>query len=305
MSIKGGVRTFVKNSWQLLWWAQEQLRFGSFSPSVRSVEPAKSRVFVLGNGPSLIKDIADYKGKLACEDILMVNQSLASPLGFELKPRYYVLMDPAYFGILPGGDIDVEFARRVAELSEALERVDWEMVLFVPYQHYKASSKDITKSVRENLCLCTNPKVHIVTFNAVELYSFKNLARAMYRANLAIPSGINVLIASLCCMIAVGYERIYLLGADSDWHKSLSVDSQNRVFVQNEHFYEDAQSVSYMPYTFAFIMQCMTEAFRAYQELGEIFSHITNCSSNSMIDAFPRASLDSVLGGGGQKKNLL
>ncbi|WP_395002985.1 hypothetical protein [uncultured Helicobacter sp.] len=305
MSIKGGVRTFVKNSWQLLWWAQEQLRFGSFSPSVRSVEPAKSRVFVLGNGPSLIKDIADYKGKLACEDILMVNQSLASPLGFELKPRYYVLMDPAYFGILPGGDIDVEFARRVAELSEALERVDWEMVLFVPYQHYKASSKDITKSARENLCLCTNPKVHIVTFNAVELYSFKNLARAMYRANLAIPSGINVLIASLCCMIAVGYERIYLLGADSDWHKSLSTDSQNRVFVQNEHFYEDAQSVLYMPYTFAFIMQCMTEAFRAYQELGEIFSHITNCSSNSMIDAFPRASLDSVLGGGANRYSLI
>ena len=179
------------------------------------------------------------------------------------------------------------------------------MVLFVPYQHYKASSKDITKSARENLCLCTNPKVHIVTFSAVELYSFKNLARAMYRANLAIPSGINVLIASLCCMIAVGYERIYLLGADSDWHKSLSTDSQNRVFVQNEHFYEDAQSVSYMPYTFAFIMQCMTEAVRAYQELGEIFSHITNCSSNSMIDAFPRASLDSVLGGGANRYSLI
>ena len=127
----------------------------------------------------------------------------------------------------------------------------------------------------------------------------------MYRANLAIPSGINVLIASLCCMIAVGYERIYLLGADSDWHKSLSTDSQNRVFVQNEHFYEDAQSVLYMPYTFAFIMQCMTEAFRAYQELGEIFSHITNCSSNSMIDAFPRASLDSVLGGGANRYSLI
>ena len=300
MSIKGSIRAFVKNSWQLLWWAQEQLRFGSFAPSIKSLEPARDRVFVLGNGPSLTKDIADYKDKLAREDLLMVNQSLASPLGFELKPKYYVLMDPAYFGILPGGDIDVEFARRVSELGEALNRVDWEMVLFVPYQHYRHLSKNTSKDVCENLCRCSNPNVRIVTFNAVELYSFKNLAKAMYERNLAIPSGINVLIASLCCMIAVGYEHIYLLGADSDWHKSLSTDSHNRVFVQNEHFYEDAQSVSYMPHTFAFIMQCMADAFRAYQEIGEIFSHITNCSSNSMIDAFPRASLDSVLGGGGK-----
>lgn len=278
------------------------MRFGSFAPSIRDIQPSKSRVFILGNGPSLLTDIEAHKDKLVCEDTLMVNQSLASPLGFELKPTYYVLMDPAYFGILPGGDIDVEFARRVAELSEALDRVDWEMILFVPHRYHRYALKSTArKSPRENLCLCTNPNVRIATFNAVGLYSFQNLARAMYRANLAIPSGINVLIASLCCMITLKYEQIYLLGADSDWHKALSTDSHNRVFLHNEHFYEDAQSVSYMPYTFAFIMQCMADAFRAYQELGEIFSHITNCSSNSMIDAFPRMSLDSVLSrfGGG------
>ena len=41
--------------------------------------------------------------------------------------------------------------------------------------------------------------------------------------------------------------------------------------------------------------------FRAYSQLQKLFASecaIFNCSSNSMIDAFPRASLDSVLGGG-------
>ena len=309
MCFKANAKVFVKNSCQLFWWAQQYLRFGTFSPSIRSIKPTASRVFVLGNGPSLTKDIAKYTEQLAREDLVMVNQSLTSPLGFELKPRYYVLMDPVYFGTLPGYYGDENLVWVVPNLIQALERVDWKMKLFVPYHEYKRAQNKIDRpsnNKQENVLSCINPNVEILTFNAVELYTFKHLARIMYSHNLAVPSGINVLIVALSCMIALGYEYIYLLGANSDWHKNLEVDSQNKVFMRDTHFYQDISDETYVPYTFAFIMQCMTDAFRAYQELGEVFPQkIINCSSNSMIDAFPRVSLESILGGGGEVRKSI
>lgn len=302
MSFKASTKLFVKNSWQLFWWAQQYLRFGTFSPSIRSIKPTANRVFVLGNGPSLAKDIAKYTEQLVHEDILMINQALDSSLGFELKPRYYVLMDPVYFGTLPGDYRDENLVRDVSNLIKALDRVDWKMKLFVPYHEYKRAQNKIDRlnnNQQGNIFSYLNPNVEILTFNSAELYTFKSLARVMYGHNIAIPSGINVLIVALSCMIALGYEHIYLLGADSDWHKNLEVDSHNKVFMKDTHFYQETSDVSYVPDTLTFIMQFMTETFKAYQELGKVFPQkISNCSSSSMIDAFPRLSLESILGGG-------
>ncbi|RDU57232.1 hypothetical protein CQA49_00295 [Helicobacter sp. MIT 00-7814] len=278
----------------LAWWCVNALRFGTLFPTIKQVAPSdKKRLFVIGNGPSVNVDIAGLEDSLSREDVIMVNQALTSPLAFQIKPKYYVLMDPFYMGIYDE-KAGIDFKSRVDALNEAFVKVDWEMYLFVSHIHYK-------KRINGRCIEVENNFIKICTFNALELYSFKSLQKFFYRHNFAIPSGINVLIAALSCGVVLGYKEIYLLGANSDWHKQLSVDSQNHLYTYDAHYYDGGVPEKvFSNYTVAFVFKNITQAFRAYEELGKMSFGITNCTSESMIDAFPRISLEKVLGGGGK-----
>ncbi|WP_304370717.1 hypothetical protein [uncultured Helicobacter sp.] len=299
MQRKYHLKSKVNKTAQFLWYLQNFIRHGTFSPSIKQIVPIKDRIFVIGNGPSLNTDITSHIKDLCLEDIMMVNQALTHTLAFELKPKYYMLMDPAYWGFYTDKeDIDGGLTQCVKCLNEAFSRVDWEMNVFAPYHYYH---KRTAKSLVLN-----NPKLHIYTFNAVELYTFSMLQRWLYRHNFAIPSGINVLLAGLCCAVTMGYKEIYLLGADSTWHKQLEVDENNRVYSLETHYYHNQKEKIYTPYPLSFHMQCIAEAFKAYDTLGVAFPYIYNLSSVSMIDAFKRKNIDSILGsGGGDTKHLV
>lgn len=292
MHWKHRLKLRVNKSAQLLWYLQGFIRHGTFKPSIKSIKPNKERIFVMGNGPSLKNDIAPHIQSLRGEDVLMVNQALTHPLAFSLKPTYYMLMDPAYWGFYSKEeDSDGYITRDMQKLNEALAKVDWEMIILAPYHFYhKRTNKGINFK---------NPHLHVHTFNAVELYTFYSLQSWLYRHNFAIPSGINVLLASLCAGITMKYKHIYLLGADSTWHKQLNVDSNNKVYSLETHYYHDKEEKIYTPYKLSFHMQCITEAFKAYDALGMSFPHIYNCSSISMIDAFKRTHIDNIFAGGG------
>lgn len=91
----------------------------------------------------------------------------------------------------------------------------------------------------------------------------------------------------------MGYDKVYLLGADSDWHINLSVDSHNNVYINSTHFY--GAEKKYMPYKLSFMMQCNANAFKAYDALGLSFDGIRNLSSTSMIDGLKRDTISRVL----------
>lgn len=283
---------------QLLWFIQDFLRHGTLRPSIRSIKRNKKRIFIIGNGPSLNKDIAPFINNLKDEEILMVNQSLTHPLAFNLKPKYYMLMDPAYWGLYTHEeDANGWITDCILNLNEKLADVYWQMNIFAPYHFYtKRTEKGIT---------CINQNIHIHTFNATELHTFFALQRWLYVNGFAIPSGINVLISALCCALIIGYNKIYLLGADSTWHTQLDVDEKNRVFSLEEHFYHDEVQKVYTPYRLSFHMQCITEAFKAYDILGMAFPQIYNLSSSSMIDAFPRSNLADIFTRGGARVKFL
>ncbi len=295
LTCKQKIKGSVINSWNLALWCVNALRFGTLFPGIKQITPQnKKRLFVIGNGPSVNADIAGFEKSLSCEDVMMVNQALTSPLAFEIKPKYYTLMDPFYMGIYDeNAGIDPQLINRVGVLSEAFAKVDWEMDLLVPYMFYK-------RRVKGKCIKIANPFINLHTFNALELYTFTPLQKFFYKYNFAIPSGINVLIAALSCGVVLGYKEIYLLGANSDWHKQLSVDSQNRLYSYDAHYYDNGKPEKlFAHHSVAFVFRCMTQAFRAYEELGKMSFNITNCTSESMIDAFPRMSLEKIFRGGG------
>ena len=301
MSFKRNLKLRTIKSTSFLWYIQAFLRNGTLIPSIRKLHSTRKRVFVLGNGPSLKDDVIPHIKQLKNEDVMMVNQAITHSLALEIKPRYYVLMDPAYWGFYTDEE-DTEdklITACVQELDRSLKEVDWDMTILAPYNFYKKrTSKGIALS---------NPHIHIATFNAVELYTFFRLQNWLYKRNFAIPSGINVLIASLSCAVTMGYEHIYLLGADSNWHTQLGVDSDNRTYSLDTHYYHDDVQKCYSPYPLSFHMECITAAFKAYDMLGKNFPQISNLSYISMIDAFPRDTLFSIFNGGGavDKENIL
>ncbi|TLD92422.1 DUF115 domain-containing protein [Helicobacter magdeburgensis] len=301
MSFKRNLKLRTIKGASFLWYMQNFIRNGTFTPSIRKLHPTRKRVFVLGNGPSLNNDVPPHIEQLKNEDVMMVNQAITHSLALEIKPRYYVLMDPAYWGFYTDEeDTEDKFITAcVQELDKSLEQVDWDMTILAPYHYYKTrTGKGIAPS---------NPHIQIATFNAVELYTFFRFQNWLYRHNFAIPSGINVLIAALSCAITMKYEHIYLLGADSNWHTQLGVDSDNRVYCLDTHYYHNDAQKCYTPYPLSFHMECITAAFKAYDMLGKNFPQISNLSSISMIDAFPRSTLFSIFNGGGavDKRNVI
>ena len=241
----------------------------------------KSRLIILGNGPSLNRTISEHLETLRHSDLMAVNFAAKADIFFELKPRYYVLADPHFF--------DNDSDPNVVALLENLKRIDWPMTLFIP----RSARKCRFQQSLDNLS--------IEYYNAVGIEGNSAVCHALFHSGRAMPRPRNVLIPSIMIAIWLGYKEIYLTGADHNWTKTLSVDDDNNVVSIQPHFYEEDRRetervrVSYMQYPLHRIVHSFYLAFRAYHEIASFAKSvgvkIYNATPGSFIDAFPRKSL--------------
>lgn len=101
--------------------------------------------------------------------------------------------------------------------------------------------------------------------------------------------------------IKLGYNNIYITGADHSWTRTLSVDDNNRVVSVQPHFYKDNSqekervTAVYNNIKLHDIINSFYIAFRAYHYIREYASshniNIYNSTPDSFIDAFHRAPL--------------
>ena len=91
-------------------------------------------VSILANGPSA-RDIINNKPYLLSNgDLVSMNDAAAADIFFNLKPNYYILLDPAYFGGSWLGDKELTkstFDETLKKLSDNLQKVDWKMTLLL------------------------------------------------------------------------------------------------------------------------------------------------------------------------------
>lgn len=241
-------------------------------------------IVVMGNGPSLAQTIAEYGETLASMPTMAVNFAAIAPEFTRLRPGYYIMVDPLFFA--PSDQPNMVRLRR------ALADVDWDMTLIVPRG----------KAAKLDPAITANPHIHPVSINAVGLEGWQWLTHWAYSHRLGMPRPRNVLIPAIMAAAWLGYDTIYVAGADHSWMRTIAVDDDNNVISVQPHFYKDDASeqkrvdTTYRGYRLHDIVHSFYVAFRSYHLLQAWAHHrhidIFNVTPGSYIDAFDRKNLD-------------
>ncbi len=258
------------------------------APAAGDVRP----LIVMGNGPSLrsfIEFIGENPQLRAGCDLEAVNFAAITREFTALRPESYVLADPHFFN---DGSPD----EKVRNLWDSLSRCDWDMTLWLPLQFL-----DALRPLIARLPAC----VSVRYMNLTPVEGDGALADALIHGGWGMPRPRNVLIPAIMCGMRMGYDTIYIVGADHSWSRSLWVDADNRVVSIQPHFYQDDEKekqrvhAEYAGYHLHDILNSLTVAFRSYFDIRRYADRhgyrIINATPESFIDAFPRCSYSHIL----------
>lgn len=233
---------------------------------------------VLGNGPSLKIDFEAGRVMADGNDLLCVNMFCSSPLFRQLKPRFYFLVDGTFFS--PTNEREHKL---VEELKEAFATVDWDMFLVI-------SSSAVAGS--ELLGNIKNKYITVLRVNSTAVDGFKGFRHWVYRHRLGMPRCQTVVNFALCTAINMGYENIYLYGADHTWTRDLFVDDDNVVCYGDRHMYNKNLTVVKKEHDFAHLLDQFSMMFKAHYLLEDYSKSqgvkIWNCASDTFLDAYER-----------------
>lgn len=266
----------------------------SHYPVVLSNEPLKSTIcFVLGNGPSLTKDIKENMDIFRKGDTFCVNNFIESDLYEKIQPKYYVLADPDYWAsAVPEGYASA----RNRFFDQILSRTTWPIIIYLPF-----AAKDVIDGIFSH-----EKNIRVDYYNGVPLAGERTLVNILYDNNLGMPSPQNVLIPALFLSLRLGYKKVILLGADHSWHQTLALDESNRICVRQSHFYDPNAELTPVameqhgqkPFTMDTLFYAIALMFEGYWKIEEYSKHlgaqIYNASSTSFIDAFKRRSISDI-----------
>lgn len=243
---------------------------------------------ILGNGPSLESMLKEYPGFLESKDIICVNHFPSTSYYEKLKPAFYITSAPDLWL----DNIDEKFIRQSDELFSAMARkTSWDIQFLVPFEaeRYERWKKDLKE----------NPGIRFIHYNNIGIEGWKGLRHYFYRRNLAMPRPHNVIISAIYTAINLGYQEIYIWGAEHTQFKEITVDENNNALINQKHFYDYSESkaepldkrgkgerkVHEILYKFMV-------AFRSYFVLREYSDsrgvRILNATPGSLIDAFER-----------------
>jgi len=272
--------------------------YGFIKISIKSKFQAKKIVrnterkdcYVLGNGPSLYKDIDKSGLHFESGNLIVVNYFGCSDLYTKLKPSYYVFADSGFYVDNINQQDQLFINNFFMDLSE---KTTWPLQLFAPHEGQKRI---------QNL-LKGNTYISVIGYNKVNTWKgFKWFNRLVYNKQWATFSGINVAMVAIHLAIFAGFERIYLLGVDHSWHQNIVVGDDNRLYVYDPHFYEN-EDLKLTPVTI--IENNKNKDLKLHEWLGyvkktfEVYHYIEdyakyrnikiiNCTATSFIDAFER-----------------
>ena len=250
----------------------------------------KSRLAILGNGPSLKEQLPVLIAQKAWEeaDMLAVNFFALSEEFSQLKPAYYVISDPMFFRAAGRSE-------RVEALYKALaERVCWPMTLYV--QYYNPEHFDYAVAIEHN------PNIRIVRFHSTLFHGFRPVEFWCYRRGLGSGNFGTVVQNGEFIGILLGYKQIDLYGVDHTLLDGLMVDEQNRLCRIKSHYYDaeptEAEPIYFnatnppRPYSMHLYLAETAELFRGHEVLRDWAQkegvRIVNRTRHSLIDAYER-----------------
>lgn len=232
---------------------------------------------VLANGPSLKNALENGIEILKQSDVFCVNFFFKSPFFWEIKPRFYFIIDGDLFN--PTNEL---VKAQVIEMKSAFKRIDWDMFLVI-------SSSAINGGVLSDL---VNSKIHLLRMNTTTVEGFMSFRNLMYDFYMGMPKCQTVTNFALMAAVIMGYKTIYLYGADHSWTKDLKVDDDNIVYYGDRHVYNTDLSAIKLDYTIGTLLHNYGNMFDTHWIINVYSQHkntiIINNTKGSFIDAYKR-----------------
>lgn len=281
------VANFIKNCFQTIINLLKVLVMSKWKLGVSNL--SKKDFILLANGPSLQADIDKFEGIFKDSNLVMVNSSCLSESFSNLKPSYYILLDPYFFheeNLLPS-------VERTHEVF--LSAITWEMTLYVPYNSRNSSFIQNIK--------IKAPNIDVIFFNnVVTKGGFDKINHFLYNKGLAIPQSQNVIVFCTFFLANKNANKVYLFGAENNWHVTVEVDKDNFLILRDEHFYHENEEDKVVklyqdveetqPTKMSDLMMSSYKVFIGYENVARFAQtkkcKIYNCSKNSLIDSFER-----------------
>ena len=247
-------------------------------------------IHVLGNGPSLKNDQANFLlmlNETKQDKVIVVNSFATDPLFERLKPSYYVFVDSAYFKVPKLNKIKV-LQENVS--NSLIDKTNWPLNLLVSIS---------SKNSKFLLKICRNKNINICYFKNLPIIGgYKSVNNILFQFFGANPLFQNVLITAIFQCIKIGFSKIYVWGADHNWHEDYLLGKDNVLYTLDKHFYSKTHkkiihcSEDGIPTRVHEEFATLSRAFKIYHSL-EFFAKKLNCkiinlSSTTWIDAFDR-----------------
>lgn len=232
---------------------------------------------VLGNGPSLHKEIENLSKKKAQYDFFAVNAFCLSEWFSVIQPCAYVLQDNAWF------EPKDERNRKLSmEVLAKINEVNWPMTIFIPARF---KGKQVNKEIK-------NTHIRFSYYNDTPVNGFKFIRTWLYQKQLGLPRCQNVLNAAIGLNIFLQYKDVYIYGADHSWTLDLFVNDENVVCYGDRHVYNTNLTIIKQENDIASILLCFSRAFESHMLLRDFSDtegiKIYNNTVGSFIDAYER-----------------
>jgi hypothetical protein len=246
-----------------------------------------NKIFILGNGPSLDQNIISNLSLRNFDEILFVVNDFANSHSFiNVKPNFYIFTDPYY--------CNKDFKLSLKESTEKnilfnniIEKTSWDLYIICPFYSF-----NYFKEIFIN-----NNNIKIVCYNYNLLnFEFYNL----FSKNLGTPLFQNIMNAAIFVGINFKPKTIELFGVDHSWLKNIVVSKDNRLYIDNTHFYGNVDSIYYYksfpdePYKYHELLSDYSKMFKTYhilQRYSQFMNvRIINNTENSFIDAFYKSN---------------
>lgn len=249
--------------------------------------PNQQSCIVLGNGPSLNESFQKHPDFFQKHSLVCVNGFSITKEFTDLKPSYYVMLDPGFWGN------NREDVKQI--IAAIITKTTWRLTILMPHQ--------AKKSILIQQIELLNANITISYFNYTVFKGFTTIAHLLYKRNLAMPQSHNVLVASLFLCINMHFKNIYLFGADHTWHQNLYINEMSQLCIKDIHFYENEEKINYRLFykhqktifKMHEIFSVWSKVFYGYELIRKYANScdtkIYNASNITFIDAFERIDL--------------
>lgn len=221
------------------------------------------RCFILGTGPSLSLLSDEQIAKLNPEILFGVNSLYKSGVGQRLAPKYYTMIDNLYW----------EDASWSSAFSEVAAKYPLDPPTFITDPRAKVVIDPL------------NPKK-----SPIYIYSKKYPTHEMsFELTDNIYAAMNCVTYSILVAMYMGFKEVYILGCDYNAFCSAG----------SGHCYDDKGELKDSPYNLAFYLKFYWLTTEFHYLVSKLANDngvkVINITPSSLLDAYPRAAIESVL----------